>query len=91
MATQIVAVRTAQPFDWQHAHITDVMTRERNILTRQSVIFRIESGWEQFFTTAGGEYADVVVRACPSCGTSDYITTTPDWTTANNLLSLPRF
>jgi hypothetical protein len=34
---------------------------------------------------------DVVLRTCPTCPATDYITTTSKNTTANNLLELPRY
>jgi hypothetical protein len=46
---------------------------------------------DRYYTEAAGERATVVVRACPTCGASDYITTLPDSTVKNNLLDLPRF
>jgi prephenate dehydrogenase len=35
--------------------------------------------------------AEVIVVSCPICSYRDYIKTVRDFTTADNLLSLPRF
>jgi hypothetical protein len=91
VATQIIAVRTEQPWGATHEHITHVLTAGRRTLTKREVIDAINGGWESFYTSAGGVVANVTVADCPHCGHGDYITTEPDWTTANNLLSLPRF
>jgi hypothetical protein len=91
VATEIIAVRTEKPIGYSHAHITHVLTADRRTLSRAQVIAKIEGGWESFCTYALHTRADVIVRDCPSCGSSDYITTTPDWTTDNNLLQLPSF
>jgi len=61
------------------------------ILNRETVISKINQGWESFYTSVGGQMATVIVRSCPYCYASDYITTTPDSTTKNNLLSLSGF
>lgn len=93
MATyQITAVRTQQPAGYTHEHITHVRLAYSDYLfPRETVIrdLRSPSG-DRYYTFAGGVRADVIVRGCPVCGFGDYITTTPDRTTENNLLSLPR-
>lgn len=91
-ATQIVAVRTApSAAGGMHSHISAVKTADGRVLSRAVVIQRINAGWEQFCTIAGNREATVVVVRCPHCWTSDYIKTTADSTTADNLLRLPRF
>jgi len=95
MATyQITKVRTERPLNAAHEHITDVELSNRTDqrFSRQTIVndLRNPSG-DRFYTNAGGVRADVIVMGCPHCGYGDYITTAPDWTTANNLLSLPRF
>lgn len=94
MATtfQIDGVRTAKPPGYEHPHITHVrLANSGVILTRATVIADLRSPYgDRYITFAGGVRADVIVAGCPYCGYGDYITTTPDWTTDNNLLSLPR-
>ena len=90
---EITAVRTMQPPGYHHEHITHVrLAGSSYAISRQTVINDLRSPWgDRYFTYAKGTRADVIVAGCPSCGYGDYITTAPDWTTANNLLSLPRF
>jgi hypothetical protein len=89
---QIDGVRTVHPPGHTHAHITHVrLAYTGGILTRETVIrdLRSASGYA-YHTYVNGKYAKVIVAGCPHCGYGDYITTVPDWTKANNLLSLPR-
>jgi hypothetical protein len=72
-----------------HNHIAAVHLTNGQAITRQAVIDAINRG--DFFYTYGAGQAQVVVRACPFCNAPDYITTLPDTTTTNNLLSLPDF
>lgn len=90
---QIVKVRTEDTGwgDGSHEHITDVELSNGSQQARSSVISNIRYGLESYWTFGGGLVADVVVRGCPHCSNSDYITTLPDTTTRNNLLELPRF
>ncbi len=88
---QITGVRTEQPSGHTHEHITNVQISGGGMLTRATVIKDLRDPYgDRYYTYAGGTRADVVVVGCPHCASTDYITTTPDWTTANNLLSLPR-
>ena len=90
---QITGVRTEMTARDPHEHITAVRvgTTTPFVLSRSTVINDLRSvNGDRYYTYAGGEYADVVVRSCPKCTASDYITTLPDTTTKNNLLSLPR-
>jgi hypothetical protein len=93
MATfEIVKVRTVRPPGAAHEHITAVQLRGGGVLRKETVIQDILSPTgDRYFTWGGGVRADVIVRRCPYCTAHDYITTTPDYTTANNLLSLERF
>lgn len=87
---QISAVRTARPPGYTHEHITHVGIGSGVVLTRQTVINDLRSySGDRYYTYAAGLRADVIVAGCPHCGAGDYITTEPDSTTANNLLSLP--
>lgn len=88
---QIVAVRTEQVHPGQHPHITEVKTSDGREWTRDAVLADIRSGADSFYTEAGGERASVIDIKCPYCNFGDYIKTTADETTADNLLSLPPF
>ena len=94
MATtfQIDGVRTVRPVGYIHEHITHVRLASTGlILRRETVIKDLRDPWgDRYITYAKGTRADVIVRGCPTCGYGDYITTSPDWTTDNNLLSLLR-
>ena len=96
MATtwQITKVRTAKPQGAAHEHITEVELNNnpRMRYSRATIIADLRKPYgDRYYTYAGGAKADVIVAGCPYCGFGDYLTTAPDWTTANNLLSLPRF
>ena len=75
----------------QHEHIARVRTSGGGEWSRETVVRDIRFGDDSYYTYGGGLYADVIVRGCPHCTFGDYITTTPDSTTKNNLLELPRF
>lgn len=91
-SNQITKVHTEQPYGNTHEHIAMVELSSGARISRSTVIANLRNPWgDRYYTYAGGEYADVVVRGCPYCSFSDYITTLPDSTTQNNLLSLPRF
>jgi hypothetical protein len=93
MAAQITNVNivssTAGLFP--HRHISEVKTAGGEVLTRSEVARRIENDEQSFYTYVLGSQASVVVVKCPHCTSSDYIRTTADSTTADNLLSLPSF
>lgn len=89
---EITAVHTeSSSTGGYHEHIAKVRCSDGTTWSRATVITDIRTGRDSYYTYGGGYYADVIVRGCPCCGYGDYITTTPDSTTANNLLSLPRF
>lgn len=92
---EITAVRCETTANDPHEHISRV--RLNNATTgegysRATIVkdLRDPEG-DRYYTYGDGERATVVVRGCPRCSYSDYITTLPDSTTKNNLLSLPRF
>ena len=89
---EITGVRTEKTVADPHEHITDVrFGSQGGILSRAIVIKDLRTpGGDRYYTYGGGKLADVIVATCPRCPFRDYITTTPDSTTANNLLSLPR-
>lgn len=93
MAYQITAVRLEDgPALGYDPHIAMVKLSDGTVESRAQVITFIEQYKMTYVTSAPGvPEARVVVGNCPRCSTGDYITTEPDWTTANNLLELPRF
>jgi hypothetical protein len=93
MAAQITNVNTFYSTAglFSHRHISEVKTAGGEVLTRSEVVRRIENGSQSFYTYANGSQASVIVVKCPNCSASDYIKTTADATTADNLLSLPPF
>jgi len=90
---EITAVRTERPPGHHHEHIAFVrLAGSDHAFPRSTIIRDLRSyGGDRYITYGGGLRADVIVAGCPHCGFGDYITTAPDRTTANNLLSLPRF
>lgn len=88
----IDAVRLVTPYGYSHPHIQLVHLTSGHVLTRAQVIQDILYARATYYTyRAGVRGAQVIVADCPQCGSGDYITTEPDWTTDNNLLSLPKF
>ena len=95
MATyEITKVRTARAYGAAHEHISwvELSNRSDQRFSRETIIRDLRNPYgDRYYTYARGTYARVIVAGCPVCAAGDYITTEPDWTTANNLLSLPRF
>lgn len=89
---EITGVRTETTPDDPHEHITAVrLGTAEVIISRATVIADLRSPTgDRYYTYGGGKLADVIVVTCPQCAARDYITTEPDSTTANNLLSLLR-
>lgn len=91
---EITKVKTIEPLGASHEHIEAVeLNNNAGVrISRATVIADLKNPYgDRYYTYGGGRYADVVLRQCPHCAASDYITTTPDSTTKNNLLALPRF
>jgi Protein of unknown function (DUF3892) len=89
---QIVEVHTEpSSVGGHHEHIAAVKLRYGAVLPRSIVIQDIRYGTDSYYTYVDGVRADVTVGGCPCCTYGDYITTVPDYTPENNLLSLPRF
>jgi Protein of unknown function (DUF3892) len=88
---QIVEVHTELSSSGLHEHIAAVKTRGGYEWSRATVVKDIRYGTDSYYTEVGGVRADVIVVECPYCNFNDYIKTTADYTTADNLLSLPRF
>lgn len=60
-------------------------------MTRQEVIRRIQAGTEVYTLNADGSRTRVRALMPDAVHPQEYLSTSPDGTTANNLLSLPRF
>ena len=92
---QITAVRTEDSASGTHKHISRVRLNGATSgdgISRATVIADLKNpNGDRYYTYGGGQRADVVVHDCPTCSFSDYITTDPDTTKENNLLSLPKF
>lgn len=90
---QIVAVNevTSNAGIYPHRHISEVKTAGGEVLKRSVVVERILKKTQSFYTYVNGSQASVIVVKCPTCSATDYIKTTADSTTADNLLSLPPF
>jgi hypothetical protein len=96
MATyRIAEVRVEKTAADPHEHITRVRitgdTSSQGISVSVVAADLRDPNGDRYSTTGGGETASVYVRQCPRCTYRDYITTHPDSTTKNNLLSLPRY
>jgi hypothetical protein len=61
------------------------------VMTRQEVIRRIQAGTEVYTVSPDGRRARVRTLFPDPSHPQEYLSTSPDATTANNLLSLPRF
>jgi len=86
---KISAVHVEEPPGYSHPHISEVDIGNGTWIQRSTVIKDLgEANGDRYYTEAGGERADVIAVDCPHCGAGDYITTEPDSTTENNLLSL---
>jgi hypothetical protein len=90
---EITEVHTVKPYGAMHEHIERVRLRGRRAsLSKEVVIADLRNPWgDRYYTNAKGIRAKVIAVTCPHCRDRDYITTEPDWTVENNLLSLPRF
>lgn len=91
---RITAVRVETTVSDPHEHIARVRIGLDTSagLTREALISHLKDPkGDRYDTFANGELTEVVLRACPNCPATDYITTSSRHTTANNLLDLPRF
>lgn len=86
----ITAVHLERAPGAAHDHIASVkLLHDGQSYARATIIKSIRDG--NVFYTYASPPAIVYVHSCPWCGASDYITTHPDNTATNNLLSLPRY
>lgn len=88
MAYQITHIRMSQSTT-STEHITRVKLADGTEETREQVVKYIDQNMEYFYTKSSG-YKAIVESVHPS-GRPAYIRTKGDSTTADNLLSLPRF
>jgi Protein of unknown function (DUF3892) len=97
MATlRIVCIRKQPTHQDTHHHITHVgigSDSDYSVLSPvANVIANLKSatGDRYYVLGTGGARSAVIVRQCPHCAHApEIITTTPDWTKSDNLLSLP--
>lgn len=88
MAGRIVAVRVAHPGTMEQ-HITHFKLDSGTVFTRAEMVAYVKLSPDTYYTNVEGHKAYVEV-AVSSNGT-EYVKTKADYTTKNNLLSLPRF
>jgi len=91
---EITKVRTVRTYGTAHEHISMVELNNdaSSRWSREAIIRDLRNPYgDRYYTYGGGQYATVIVAGCPYCTSGDYLTTEPDSTTQNNLLSLPRF
>jgi hypothetical protein len=91
---RITAVRTETTADNPHEHIARVRIGFDGGagLSRATLVAELsDPKGDRYDAFANGELAAVVLQRCPACPATDYLTTKSVHTTANNLLSLPRY
>lgn len=89
MAYQIIAVRTKDIFAFKPSDITDVKLSNGSTESVQAVVKYIDSGVEYFYTTSWTSKAEV--ESVHPDSRAPYIRTKANYTTADNLLNLPKF
>jgi len=91
---RITAVRVETTVDDPHEHVARVRIGLDKSAgrSRATLVSDLEDPHgDRYDTFANGELTDVVLRTCPACPATDYLTTKSKNTTANNLLDLPRY
>ena len=91
---RITAVRVETTADDPHEHIARVRIGfDSSVgLSHETLVSNMnDPQGDRYDTFANGELTDVVLRPCPDCPATDYLTTRSNHTTANNLLELPRY
>lgn len=93
---RVVCIRKQPSHDDTHHHITHVGIGSDAGYSMLSpvanVIANLKSAVGDRYHVRGvnGARSEVIVRRCTRCAHApEYITTTPDWTKTDNLLSLP--
>jgi hypothetical protein len=91
---RITAVRVETTADDPHEHVARVRIGLDTSagLSRETLVSDLKDPrGDRYDTFANGELTDVVLRTCPTCPATDYLTTKSEHTTANSLLELPRY
>jgi hypothetical protein len=91
---RITAVRVETTATDPHEHIARVRIGfdTSTGVSRETLVSELhDPKGNRYDTFANGELTEVVLRRCPACPATDYITTRSVHTTANNLLDLPRY
>jgi hypothetical protein len=91
---RITAVRVETTAADPHEHIARVRIGFDTSagLSREALVSELKDPkGDRYDTFANGELTEVVLRTCPTCPATDYVTTRSEHTTANNLLELPRY
>ena len=91
---RITAVRVETTTDDPHEHIARVRIGIDSSTgrSRETLVSDLKDPQgDRYDTFANGELTEVVLRTCPTCPATDYLTTRSKHTTANNLLELPRY
>jgi len=88
---QVTGVELSDSPDGGHRHISAVCVGWGYLkVQKEAVVHDLRNpDGHRYYTLVDGR-ADVHVVKCPLCDERDYLTTSPDSTRANNLLSLPR-
>jgi hypothetical protein len=94
LSLQVLAIQKAYSVELRHEWIYAIRTRDNSTgieydLYRGQAAGLIDSRANSFFVVGGdGSTSAVITR---STGDHEYLTTNPDASTADNLLSLPQF
>jgi len=88
---QVGGVELVESSDRNHQHVGAVCLAQTGTKLKKSTVVADlrKSDGDRYFTLEDGEKAYLRVVSCPRCDDGDYLTTSPDDTKANNLLSLP--
>jgi hypothetical protein len=91
---RISAVRVETTTDNPHEHITRLRIGFDTGagVDRATVVANLrKTNGDRYDIFANGALLDVVLAVCPTCQSSDYITTAPGTTATNDLLELRRY
>ncbi|MEC0139738.1 DUF3892 domain-containing protein [Paenibacillus macerans] len=86
-SSRVIAVRVEAPGTHEQ-HITHFKTNAGTVMDREQMLLMLAFG-AVYYTLEDGKRAELETAQTDS-GTP-YVKTKPDYTTRNNLLSLPRF
>lgn len=94
MDYRVICIKKSPTHHDRHHHITSIgleTTSGVEVISEAAAIIQLDrpNGDRYHVLAASGARSEVIVRACPICGPGHRIlTTTPDHTKADNLLSL---